>query len=104
MLDALLLFFLVAGLVPAALFTFDYARRSAWRSSAAGRAVMRLMVITTITYASSAATLAWPEFFKSDPGTLIRVVIRAAVAAVLWDLYLLLRRSQRAPTEERIEP
>ena len=104
MFDALLLIFLVAGLVPATLFTYSYARRSAWRTTGAGRAVMRLMTVTTVTYASSVATLAYPEFFKSDAGTAVRVVIRAAVAVVLWNLYLLLRRAQRASAPaERID-
>jgi hypothetical protein len=107
MLDALLLITFLAGLIPAVLFTLLYARRSAWRSTSAGRAIMSLMSVTAVTYLSSVLTLVWPDFFRAEAGVWLRVGIRVAVAAVLWNLLAVLLRSQRIQagpvTEERID-
>lgn len=85
----------VAGLVPALLFVAQYAHRSDWRGTPAGKAIMGLMSVIAATYTLTVFALIWPSFFLSGTGTVLRIVIRLIIAAVLWNLWRVLRKAQR---------
>ncbi len=105
LLDALLLATFVAGLVPALIFTGLYAVRSKWSSTGAGRAIMTLMFVITATYVTGMVTLIFPEFFRAEPGAILRIIVRGACAIALIKMCQVLIKAQRhqvAP-EQRID-
>jgi cell shape-determining protein MreD len=56
------------------------------------------MAITAVSYLSSVLVLVEPDFFRSEGGTWFRIVTRALIAIVLWNLLAVLLRSQRIQT------
>ena len=94
-LDLLLLISFVAGLVPALVFTGLYAVRSAWSSTAAGRAVMTLMFVITATYLSGVFTILFPEFFRDEPGIFLRIIVRGFCAVALIRMCAVLLKAQQ---------
>lgn len=89
----------VACLVPAVLLLIVYGLRSRWEQSAEGRAFMRLFAITVVGFALSVVVTAEPHWFHGAGfGNWVRIIVRFAIAGVLWDLLRLILRAQRTTT------
>jgi hypothetical protein len=85
----------VAGLIPAVLFVAQYAFRSEWRATPAGRAVMALMGVIAASYALGVVALVRPTFFLEATGLYVALAIRLIIAVVLWNLWWVLWKAQR---------
>lgn len=94
MTDALILFSFIAGLIPAVILLVLYGLRTAWSATVAGRAVFALVVVIAVSYGLSVITLTFPQFFREGDGEWVRIVVRLALAGVLWNLLSLFLRAQ----------
>ncbi len=92
---ALLITSYVIGFIPNVLLLWKYGFRTAWETSTTGRALFALFSIVFFNYVLQIVTTLFPGFFHSWPGVIIRVVIRLAIAAVLFNLYRVFRKAQR---------
>ena len=99
MIRTLLTVSFVAGLIPAVLFVIQYAWRSEWRATPAGRAIMGLMSVIAGTYSLTVFALIWPAFFLGPAGVPLLIIIRLIIAAVLWNLWWVLRKAQRGDVD-----
>ena len=85
----------VAGLIPAVALLIGYGLLTDWWKTFTGRVLFGLIAVTAVSYGLSSFTLLWPGFWQG-PGELARVIIRFAVAAVLWGLWAVWVRARRA--------
>ena len=85
----------IAGLIPAVALFIGYGLLTDWWKTFTGRVLFGLIATITVSYALSSFTLLWPGFWHG-PGELTRVLIRFAVAAVLWGLWAVWVRARRA--------
>ena len=94
--NALLTLSFVAGLIPATVLFIAYGVFTPWERTSAGRVLFALVAVFEVSYLISVVTLLFPAVFKdTEGGVLIRVVIRFAVAGVLWGLLWLFVRQRR---------
>lgn len=92
--ESLILITFIAGLIPAMLLLVLYGLRTAWRATVAGRAVFALVAVFATSYGLTVVTLIFPDFFLGEVGEWFRIMIRFAVAFVMWNLLLLFFRAQ----------
>jgi hypothetical protein len=86
----------VVGLVPAAVLWVLYGLRTDWRETQAGRAMFALISVFAVSYLLTVVVLLVPGWFHETAGIWVRIVIRLAVAAVLWNLLRLFLKAQRS--------
>lgn len=92
---ALLTASFVAGLIPSVVLLVLYSARTRFWATAAGQAFFALIGVTALSYLLSVLALAVPGIFADTGGTWVRIVLRFAIALVLWNLLRLFFRAQR---------
>jgi hypothetical protein len=97
--EGLVLLSFLAGLIPAMTLAVLYGLKVNWNNSMAGRAIFYLIMVTAASYLLSTVVLAWPHWFTEELGVIFRLVIRFAIAAVLWNLLRLYLRAQKEGRE-----
>ncbi len=103
-LDVLLQITFGVGLILSGSFCYLYATRSAWTETEAGRAIMALISILTLIYASNLATSLWPAFFHAVPGLAVRLAVRVLAVGVLANLCRVLLRTQHHDADDADHP
>jgi FtsH-binding integral membrane protein len=91
----------VAGAIPCFLLLWEYGFKTRWETSAAGRALFALFVIVAANYVLQLGTSLAPGFFHSWFGVAIRVGVRLAIAAAMWNMYRVFRKAQRVNRREQ---
>jgi len=95
----------IAGLIPAVVLFILYAWKTPWRvkGNTAGRAMFLMILVFAASYGLSVIVLVAPGLFDDTSGQWIRIILRLAIAAVLWNLLrLFLTVQRRARDDERI--
>jgi len=93
----------VVGLVPVVILWVLYGLRTAWRETQAGRAMFALISVFAVSYLLTVVVLLLPGWFREPAGIWVRLIIRLAVAAVLWNLLRLFLKAQRNGRREAAE-
>lgn len=101
---ALLTASFVAGLIPAVILLVLYSARTRWWVTEAGQAFFALIGVTAGSYLLSVLALVLPSIFTETGGVWVRVVLRFAIALVLWNLLRLFFRAQREGRASSVAP
>lgn len=93
--NVLLILSFSASLVPALILLIEYAFRTKWEKTVAGRTLFFMAVVLVLSYSISVLTLLFPSFFHDTQGEAIRIVLRFLLSVMQWSLLWLFYRAQK---------